>query len=189
MLFFFADVVMIAAAARTCEMLPGAASETGDWIVWIESMIAQAGFSFSIVAAMFSASVSSEYKMCSFVMPSLLDRLATCEPDSSPEIYNTDDCFVASLLATCKIRVDFPIPGSPANNMIDPGTIPPPNTRSISSIFVLIRETFCVSMFVSDCVFAGEPVTFFCVPKIAGVSSIIVPHFEHSKHCPLHFWD
>ena len=38
----------------------------------------------------------------------------------------------------CKIKVDFPIPGSPPINMTEPGTIPPPSKRSNSSIDVSI---------------------------------------------------
>ena len=36
--------------------------------------------------------------------------------------------------ASCRSNVDLPIPGSPLNRTIEPGTRPPPNTRSISPI-------------------------------------------------------
>src|SRR5580658_6332938 len=37
-------------------------------------------------------------------------------------------------LATCSSSVDLPIPGSPPTSTTEPGTIPPPSTRSNSSI-------------------------------------------------------
>ena len=48
----------------------------------------------------------------------------------------------ANVLATCKSKVDLPIPGSPAIKITSPGTIPPrpelvegpPSTRSNSKI-------------------------------------------------------
>ena len=44
----------------------------------------------------------------------------------------------------CKINVDFPIPGSPPNNVNEPSTKPPPSTLSNSSVpvFILIVVFF-----------------------------------------------
>ncbi len=186
---FFAFCVMRPAAARTCETVPAAESESVVWMVWMESTMAHAGFSFSIVAAIFSAMVSSEKRMFSFFKSSLLSRLATCDPDSSPEIYSTGAVLVASAFAICNMSVDFPIPGSPASSMIAPATIPPPSTRSISSMLVLVLDVSFELMCSSDSVLAGEPETvFFCTAATtAEFSSTIVPHLLHSKHCPVHF--
>ena len=41
--------------------------------------------------------------------------------------------------AICNMSVDFPMPGSPPTSTTDPGTIPPPRTRSSSGIPQLIR--------------------------------------------------
>ena len=41
--------------------------------------------------------------------------------------------------ANCNSKVDFPMPGSPPNNVNDPGTKPPPNTRFNSSSGNIIR--------------------------------------------------
>src|SRR5689334_20158257 len=44
--------------------------------------------------------------------------------------------------AICRSRVDFPMPGSPPMRTSDPGTMPPPSTRSSSDIPVRRRSSF-----------------------------------------------
>ena len=44
------------------------------------------------------------------------------------------------LPTSCNNNVDFPIPGSPPIRVIDPGTNPPPITRSTSLKFDVILE-------------------------------------------------
>jgi prepilin-type N-terminal cleavage/methylation domain-containing protein len=44
--------------------------------------------------------------------------------------------------STCSNRVDLPIPGSPPIRMTDPGTIPPPKTRSSSVMPTFTRTIF-----------------------------------------------
>ena len=41
---------------------------------------------------------------------------------------------IATCIAICRVRVDFPMPGSPPMSTMEPGTIPPPSTRANSSI-------------------------------------------------------
>ena len=90
------------------------------------------GFIFSICASIFSSDVSHKNRQFSFFVSNLVARSFICSRLSSPEIYNTN--FSSKAKATCNARVDFPIPGSPPNKIIDPGTIPPPRTLS-NSVF------------------------------------------------------
>lgn len=142
-------------------------------------MIAQVGFSLIMVAAMFSACVLSENIMFLFFILSRLSLLATCEPDSSPEIYKTED-LVASASATWSMRVDFPIPGSPVISMTAPGTTPPPSTRSTSCILVGVRDWFSSENSVSGFVFIGVPFCAGCSTSNEGTFSCNVPHLLHS---------
>ena len=70
---------------------------------------------------------------------SLLARIRNCDIASSPEMYMTlFPCF-ENAAAACIRMVDLPIPGSPPSKIADPSTIPPPQTRSNSSIPVILR--------------------------------------------------
>ncbi len=44
--------------------------------------------------------------------------------------------------ATCSINVDLPMPGSPPNSTIEPGTMPPPSTRANSVMLNGQRSSF-----------------------------------------------
>jgi hypothetical protein len=48
--------------------------------------------------------------------------------------------------AACSSSVDFPIPGSPPSSISEPGTTPPPSTRSNSPMPVDRRSLRWVSM-------------------------------------------
>src|SRR3989441_4243837 len=52
--------------------------------------------------------------------------------DSSPDTYSAGTPACSSRAAHCSRSVDFPIPGSPPTSTTDPGTIPPPKTKSNS---------------------------------------------------------
>ena len=58
-------------------------------------------------------------------------RILICRSDSSPETYSTKPVRAISS-ATCNKSVLLPMPGSPPTRTIEPGTIPPPNTRANS---------------------------------------------------------
>src|SRR5881396_1431355 len=60
--------------------------------------------------------------------------------DSSPDTYSVGTPAPSSRAAHCSSRVDFPIPGSPPTSTTDPGTMPPPNTKSNSSSPVFHRS-------------------------------------------------
>ena len=72
--------------------------------------------------------------------PSRSPRSLICRSDSSPETYSTVCWCRPSRCATWRSRVLLPMPGSPPMRTIDPGTMPPPSTRSNSSIPELIRS-------------------------------------------------
>src|SRR5204862_173878 len=59
-------------------------------------------------------------------------RPRTWRDDSSPVTYRAGVPPCASRAASWRSSVDLPIPGSPLNSTIDPGTRPPPRTRSTS---------------------------------------------------------
>ena len=68
-------------------------------------------------------------------------RAATCPRDSSPEASSDATPAAESAPRSCRRRVDLPIPGSPASRTTEPGTKPPPRTRSRSASPVSIRRT------------------------------------------------
>src|SRR5690606_38429046 len=59
-------------------------------------------------------------------------RRATCRRDSSAETYKTSPWARAKWSPACSSSVDLPTPGSPPTRTTDPGTSPPPSTRSNS---------------------------------------------------------
>src|SRR6266566_4457051 len=86
--------------------------------------------------------------MCSSVFgPAMPPPLVTCPtsstagPDSSPETYSVTTPWLSSRAAHCMRSVDLPMPGSPPTRTTDPGTIPPPRTKSNSARPVCQRAT------------------------------------------------
>src|SRR5437762_3411049 len=61
--------------------------------------------------------------------------------DSSPETYSVATPWLSSRAAHCISRVDLPIPGSPPTSVTEPGTMPPPSTKSNSARPVFQRAT------------------------------------------------
>ena len=51
---------------------------------------------------------------------------------------------MASVAASCSSSVDLPMPGSPPISSAEPGTMPPPVTRSSSAMPVEKRGASCV---------------------------------------------
>ena len=81
--------------------------------------------------------------MFSLFIPSLSALIFICSADSSPETYKTlPSPFI--LFDSCKIKVDFPIPGSPPSKVKEPFTRPPPSTLSNSSkpVDILVDKPF-----------------------------------------------
>src|ERR1700744_736742 len=99
--------------------------------------------------------------------------------------------------ASCSIRVDFPIPGSPPINTSEPATMPPPNTRLNSLSGVSIR---CSSAKVISGICTGlferwvevELVAFQSGIEALGfsmISSTKVFHCWQLGHLPSHLGD
>src|SRR6267378_4092107 len=61
--------------------------------------------------------------------------------DSSPETYSVETPWRSSLAAHCISSVDLPIPGSPPTSTTEPGTMPPPSTKSNSARPVFQRAS------------------------------------------------
>ncbi len=118
-------------------------------------------------------------------------RIFICCALSSPDTYSTRD---GKFIAICRTSVLFPMPGSPPISINSPGTMPPPNTRSSSSLAVVER-------FISDSstLLSGTAVTsvkifpVLCACDKADalsttiVSSVYVFHSPHCGHRPTHF--
>ena len=83
------------------------------------------------------------------------------------------------------VSVDLPIPGDPPSSTSDPGTIPPPSTRSSSPIPVDSRGTGAVSTSASGrgrAAAARRPEAE--ATAVGAASSTIVFHSLHPGHCP-----
>ena len=138
-------------------------------------------------------SVSPKNIMSSLSIPSLSALSFICSADSSPDTYSTfpTPCI---LLHSCKINVDFPIPGSPPSKINEPFTIPPPNTLSSSPLLssspnpvdVLatsspLYEFKAFGVFLSFDIFTPFSVIFsiFCSKNVF--------QLLHAGHFPIHF--
>src|SRR5689334_14865137 len=99
------------------------------------------------------------------------------------------------LAAAWSSKVDFPIPGSPPSSTSDPGTTPPPSTRSNSSMLVDKRAWFCSSMSAYNLAEPAADSAYRCSAVAAviaagcGRSSTNEFHAPQSLHLPSHFGD
>ena len=133
--------IILAVISLTWLTLPGADDISSEYIVCIESIITNLGSNSFIFSSIISISVSPKNKISSLWIFNLSALNFICSADSSPETYKTfPSPFILS--QTCKINVDFPIPGSPPTNTKEPLTSPPPNTLSSSAYPV---EILCAS--------------------------------------------
>ena len=66
-------------------------------------------------------------------------RILTCAADSSPHTSSTGRSR-ATWSSICSSSVDLPMPGSPPTSTSEPGTMPPPSTRSSSAMPLLKRS-------------------------------------------------
>src|SRR5205807_367661 len=127
--------------------------------------------------------------MCSSVLgPAMPPPLVTCPTSSTagPASFAKR----ISRAAHCRSRVDFPMPGSPPTNTTDPGTIPPPKTKSNSRRPVCHRRTAAPSPR-ADRRTGGLPdgTTCFlsaCLPVRPTASSTSVFHAPHASQRPPH---
>ena len=178
----------------TWETLPGAEETSSLYIVCMESMTTSCGRSFSITLRMISRFVSHRRYRFDENSPIRFALSLICAWDSSPEIYSTFLSF-ESIRQTCRSSVDFPMPGSPPTRTRDPGTIPPPSTRSSSRIPVLHLASSSADTSVSGTTFASltdslterDPAVVPFVIPLSSFSSTNVFHSPHAGHCPSHF--
>ena len=154
----------------------------------MESTTTISGLFSSIVSLICSASVAAVSSTFSPVTPSRLARSFICRGLSSPETYRTRKSS-SSVRHICSSTVDLPIPGSPQTRIAAPGTMPPPSTRSSSSMPVWYR-TDSSALTVSNAItgeasrcIAGAP--FFSLP-IMRVSSTNVFQLPQSGQRPCH---
>src|ERR1051325_9291129 len=123
-------------------------------------------------------------------MPMRSARMRICCSLSSPDTYKTFDRFALS--ANWSINVDLPIPGSPPNKTMEPGTNPPPSTRFNSRSGIFIRCSFVSEISLTNCGLAARcvlceiPDTF---SSLLITSSTYVFHSPHEAHLPTHFGD
>ena len=99
----------------------------------------------------------------------------------------------ARLPSAIDVSVDLPMPGEPPSRTSEPGTSPPPSTRSSSPIPVFSRGIR--GAWTSDSVTgltarpAGAPVRAEGPrdPPGTATSSLSVFHSPQPGHCPIHF--
>src|SRR5438477_687238 len=123
--------------------------------------------------------------------PSRTARRPICSGDSSPETYSVGTPADSSRAAHCSSSVDFPMPGSPPTRMTDPGTTPPPSTKSNSARPVFHRSTAPLptsdsrtgGLSGADAVRRSDRPT---VRRISSGSSTSVFHAPHASHRPAH---
>ena len=94
------------------------------------------------MASTASRFVSATIGTLSAPSPSRSARSLTCAADSSPDTYRTLCPAAARRPSAPVVSVDLPMPGDPPINTSDPGTKPPPSTRSSSPMPVRRRSTF-----------------------------------------------
>ena len=133
-------------ASRTWPTLPAAPSSSSIVAVWIESTTTRPGRSARATSTIRPTSCSARTRTPSPDGPSSNPRRAarsrTWPGDSSPVAYSTPAVPPEAWLrpaAAWSRSVDLPIPGSPPTSTSDPGTSPPPRTRSSSAMPRLLR--------------------------------------------------
>ena len=120
--------------SRTWPTEPGAPVSSGACSVCTESITQTSGRSAAIVASTVSRSVSASTGTSSAPAPSRDARRRICAADSSPETYSVRRPDAWRLPSAMFVSVDLPMPGEPPSSTSEPGTRPPPRTRSNSPI-------------------------------------------------------
>ena len=187
-----ANLTSIAALSLTWETLPGAEATSAMCITWIESMTRILGRFFSAIAQTVSTEVSAIISSFWVGKPKRLARMATCWGDSSPVTYNA---LLLSAMAqsVCSNTVLLPAPGSPPSSTQDPGTNPPPRTKSNSPVPELIlgisSRAISARVLTTLSTLPAKPERN-AEPPLEGLprrTSESVFHALHSLHWPCHF--
>ena len=197
----FANRNRAEAHSRTWVTLPGLLSTSSVDIVCIESTTTSSGFTSLMCSNMCSREVSD--KMMIFSGISLVMRSARIRiwcGLSSPLTYKMR---WDRWRMVCKVNVLLPIPGSPPNKTMLPGTRPPPNTRFNSPSCMSIRGSSFAETSRSLWGLLANPDTAptatpwrkevaawraACVPVSAEIRiSLNVFHCPQLGHLPIHF--
>src|SRR6267143_852144 len=103
--------------------------------------------------------------------------------DSSPETYSVAMPWLSSRAAHCMRSVDLPMPGSPPTRTTEPGTMPPPSTKSNSANPVRQRSLPTVGRLESwtgTAVVSFQPSNFPTFrPTTSSTSEFHAPHASH----------
>src|SRR6266487_2515530 len=121
-----------AADSRTWPTFPGAPSSSSVYVVWIESTNTTRLPSARAWCSIASSRVSPSTWTAPASSVRRSARSRTWSGDSSPETYSVRMPACSRRAAHCSSRVDFPMPGSPPTSTTEPGTMPPPSTKSNS---------------------------------------------------------
>src|SRR5271163_3459782 len=139
-------------------------------------------------ATMCSTQVSAMSRVVAASNPRRRPRSATCFRDSSPAAYSTGPR-VCRAAAACSISVDFPMPGSPPIRVTEPGTRPPPSTRSSSVEPVVSRGCSRTASAANE----EETSVRDVLPDRAGLRGLAAEtsasklfHSPQPAHCPCH---
>ena len=128
----FAVIVSAVVTARTWVTPPVTPSASVVDMVCTESTTTSVGLTSSMWPSAVCRSDSAARYTSSWSQPVRSARIRIWPADSSPDRYSARRPLSAQRCATSSSRVDLPTPGSPARSVTEPGTMPPPSTRSSS---------------------------------------------------------
>src|SRR5271163_3477552 len=154
----------------------------------MESTIRTCALRPAAAAMMSSTPVAAINLTAAASKPSRRARNATCFKDSSPVAYSTAPERLRAA-AAWSISVDLPIPGSPPIRATEPGTRPPPRTRSSSVDPVGHRGTSTMASAATDEV--RSPLLADLARSLRELAAKASPtrvfHSPQAAHCPCHF--
>ncbi len=171
---------------RTWPTDPGADPRSGSWTVWMESTTTTAGARASTWPTMWGSDVSATSHSPGSRTPSRSARSATWRADSSAVTYRHAGPPAATDASAWSSSVDLPVPGSPPTTVTDPGTRPPPSTRSSSASPV---GTGAHASPTASVMRRGVDGGASATPEGPGgptCSSVRVPLASHAVHHPIH---
>ena len=171
---------------RTWPTDPEAEPSSGSCTVWIESTTTTAGARASTWPTTWGSDVSATSHSAGALTPSRSARSATCRADSSAVTYRQVWPPAATDASACSSSVDLPMPGSPPTTVTDPGTRPPPSTRSSSASPVGTGATASPTASVMGRGTDGGASTAPTGPAGPTSSSVRVPLASHAVHHPIH---
>ncbi len=184
----FAVAVSAVVTERTWVTPPTTPSTSPAVIVCTESTTTRLGWTASMCPSTVCMSDSAARKTSSCVHPVRSARIRIWPADSSPDTYSARRPAWAHRCTTSSSSVDLPTPGSPASRLTDPGTTPPPSTRSSS--LTPVGKWRVRSGSIELIGTAGEDGTTarwaVPLPVASTATSSTVPHVPHSGQRPTH---